>query len=840
MHRTLRLVFSELSHGVLDLRIFVPSFIVEAPRNVEEYADGGQPRLINEPDVLQDLIDSGDVATTPDGLIPAGETVDEVFDAIFFAYSGECATNGYERIGGQARQGQTFAALGTPALQTYHASWVNVLESDCSVSRGDDPEIRVAAHEIGHTLQRTPLAPHPAAYANAYELMDSCNGCFPGGYMTLPDVLRLPNELPQFSNWKPESVYMTLNPTSVSTNIEIAPVELDPRLAPHPQVVRIFTNQPYSYLLECRRPIGADSVWSADPVRDATGGVQILQVYPDGVPGGPSEVETMVVTDPADSSAFGSLWNPSSASYTDVSADLTISIGPDAGASCAATVNYGPSALTGAPDVGLTPWLTEPNFRYETIVIWVDSSCNGYEEDDPAGLRFGRSGGNVNGIGDPPCAFEENRVYARITNFGDQPANNISVTIDRTTFHDVGVWSPSDWVEIGTAPPVPSLAPGESVDVYVPWYPMPDLEEALEEGRVDIHSCLRVRVDQVVAPYVETNLTNQNGDNEQENIDYYEIVISPTSGEASSASGSLVLSNDGNEARTFYLSLDIAELPAGWGVDVGGGVNQVTVPASSVAEIPVSLVAPSGLPGIAPSESFDVVVTALVEREVADPRDPSGTNHLTAMSLVDGLILRGYAVTPVEIGITSFHDDMDGTIYTHGCLSDRVAGVPVRVQHIAPWGANVSTDAATDDSGCFSTEVQTGLQGIVRVRAVFSGTSDRQSAASNVIQVGAYAPMGTCCSARATPLCDRTEVEACVCAADPFCCSTAWDSVCVGEVESLGCSTCGDYCAARTQPGSYIQSVELCVCSIDAYCCQTAWDALCVSEVSSLGCGSCP
>jgi hypothetical protein len=25
---------------------------------------------------------------------------------------------------------------------------------------------------------------------------------------------------------------------------------------------------------------------------------------------------------------------------------------------------------------------------------------------------------------------------------------------------------------------------------------------------------------------------------------------------------------------------------------------------------------------------------------------------------------------------------------------------------------------------------------------------------------------------------------------DPFCCTTSWDSICVSEVEGLGCGTC--------------------------------------------------
>lgn len=49
----------------------------------------------------------------------------------------------------------------------------------------------------------------------------------------------------------------------------------------------------------------------------------------------------------------------------------------------------------------------------------------------------------------------------------------------------------------------------------------------------------------------------------------------------------------------------------------------------------------------------------------------------------------------------------------------------------------------------------------------------------------------TCCSAQGQRGCSDDSVEACVCAADSFCCNTRWDSLCVREVESLGCGACG-------------------------------------------------
>ncbi len=46
-----------------------------------------------------------------------------------------------------------------------------------------------------------------------------------------------------------------------------------------------------------------------------------------------------------------------------------------------------------------------------------------------------------------------------------------------------------------------------------------------------------------------------------------------------------------------------------------------------------------------------------------------------------------------------------------------------------------------------------------------------------------------CCS-EGPAGCEDRAVSACVCAADPYCCETEWDAICVNEVESLGCASC--------------------------------------------------
>ena len=90
--------------------------------------------------------------------------------------------------------------------------------------------------------------------------------------------------------------------------------------------------------------------------------------------------------------------------------------------------------------------------------------------------------------------------------------------------------------------------------------------------------------------------------------------------------------------------------------------------------------------------------------------------------------------------------------------------------------------------------------------------------------------------------CTDVVVESCVCDADQYCCNNSWDSICVAEVASLGCGTCESdvpCCSASGEAGCENSGTESCVCDADPYCCNVAWDSLCVQEVESLGCGSC-
>jgi hypothetical protein len=102
-------------------------------------------------------------------------------------------------------------------------------------------------------------------------------------------------------------------------------------------------------------------------------------------------------------------------------------------------------------------------------------------------------------------------------------------------------------------------------------------------------------------------------------------------------------------------------------------------------------------------------------------------------------------------------------------------------------------------------------------------------------------PDHDCCTT-GTPGCSD---EACcniVCGADPFCCQTAWDTICVNEAVSM----CGIVCGGGACPnpkhdcfttgGPGCSDVDCCntVCAADPFCCSTAWDGICVNEATTM------
>lgn len=123
-----------------------------------------------------------------------------------------------------------------------------------------------------------------------------------------------------------------------------------------------------------------------------------------------------------------------------------------------------------------------------------------------------------------------------------------------------------------------------------------------------------------------------------------------------------------------------------------------------------------------------------------------------------------------------------------------------------------------------------------------------ESCASCAADCGACS--GDCCGPHGGVGCGSPACQACVCAGDPFCCQTSWDSTCAGDTGpggacdaacpqcSGGCPTCGDACCdAHAGPGCALPACESCVCGIDDFCCDTTWDGLC-ADAATQACAS--
>lgn len=164
--------------------------------------------------------------------------------------------------------------------------------------------------------------------------------------------------------------------------------------------------------------------------------------------------------------------------------------------------------------------------------------------------------------------------------------------------------------------------------------------------------------------------------------------------------------------------------------------------------------------------------------------------------------------------------------------------------------------------------------------AVETGSVDWSESAEVTTESGSSesGTSGDCCEIHGGTGCEDPAVADCVCASDPYCCETFWDSLCVEEVDSLGCGFCGgstvtsasgvttgpdtgwdsgevtttadsggwddpippgDCCEPNEVPWCQDDEVALCVCEAAPFCCEEIWDEECVFLVDALGCGSC-
>ena len=104
---------------------------------------------------------------------------------------------------------------------------------------------------------------------------------------------------------------------------------------------------------------------------------------------------------------------------------------------------------------------------------------------------------------------------------------------------------------------------------------------------------------------------------------------------------------------------------------------------------------------------------------------------------------------------------------------------------------------------------------------------------------------GSCDTPNGSPYCNDAECCQAVCASDPYCCNTEWDSVCASATASLcggggggKTDSCGDPDSGSCQTANgtpYCNDQSCCeaVCVQDPFCCNTEWDQLCAEGAAS-------
>ncbi|MCZ7571632.1 MAG: hypothetical protein M5U01_24040 [Ardenticatenaceae bacterium] len=638
------------------------------------------------------------------------------------------------------------------------------------------------AHEIGHQLQLIDGVTlggnwngHPSGYASGYDLMDSCYPCDEGVYgLSGPPVMAGDKKV--FAGWLPSGKVVTVPAPSSGTGgmtVVLSPLEHLPSDTTAAQGIKIPIAPGKYYLVEVRRRLRADSLNIGPGIWDE--GVHIREIEEtrdppvrnvdscdttvaggcvrDGNPSSPtydpraanclSRPGGGLPRTAADVPAYCwpyPLWHVGN-TFNDAANAIQVRVDAAVGDGFSVTVTRG--VPPGHPDLFVVPWLTPPMNTWETIDIWVDSSCNGYESDvGPSGLRYGRRGdGTVIGNGDDPCANHRNRIYAHVRNAGDLPANDVRVHFRVTNPLGVGISSSTGWTEVGVAtaadfPALASLAPGASTDVYVEWTPAVSLTpEQIAAGHFNFHSCVQVVIDPVSGEIVTSN---QDGDGEQENFDNFEAVRDRVSGIYTLPERDFFLRNPFSRnqppfgPRTFFLNIE-SELPPGWSYSVADGLPSLTLNPDEVRRVPVKIVVPRGSPI---GQTYLLKVDARTLVTMTNQAIPPGWSYSRtheATHVVAGVVLAAQTVLQTNLSL-SVSVDAAGKIKATGVL-DPAHQTNVVVDYTDPSGNTTTRLASTDSTGKYQDTFSPSVTGVWKVRTIWQGDLDHAGAVSDEVSV---------------------------------------------------------------------------------------------------------
>lgn len=508
------------------------------------------------------------------------------------------------------------------------------------------------AHEIGHAFQVAGPA-HPSNYNSNFELMDSAYPGQTGVFEKLADKA-FPGWLPpdHYENVVPNvggapPAWAPANAAVGGALVNLRAMEYDPATLPNLQAARAYVSASLYYLISVRRRVlGDDLNPSYTPNGIPDEGVLIERV----VEGGNTTINDCDISSPCprwvevkgQGGNADALWKSGQSYFADgvsIAVDKPLDSNND---NWQVRIRYD---LNARPDVLVSPWRSPPSNTWESTDIWVDSPVNGFGT-YRYGTRTSTFGDSVPaGNGDDPAAGQENRIYARVRNLGTTDAANVVVRIDRTNPEGRGINGANGFVNIGSTT-IASIPAGGSVDAFVPYTPaFTPTAAQLADGRFYFHTCVRVRIDAVANELV---LGNQDGNGEQENIDYFQASPAPGPGAPQYVDSFTLRNNDSVRARSFNLSYT-SNTPRGWRVVVNNGSLNLTLQRGEIRRVPIVIRPRRTGPKLRPGTAYYVDVYAQYQQELINPLLPLLQRKHQEFRRLGGVRFEARVVAPTRI-----------------------------------------------------------------------------------------------------------------------------------------------------------------------------------------------
>lgn len=595
------------------------------------------------------------------------------------------------------------------------------------------------AHEMGHQMQANPGNPwHPSNYNSDFEQMDAEYPAQSGVFNKQANIA--------YPGWLPPSKYKIVNPPH-GASVGLYAEEQPPGGQPDFQAAKAFLTSggpKLYYLVSVRHHIlGDDQATTHGPSGLPDEGVLIERVVEGGDPNiddcAPNGCFRWVNVE-NNGSTTDTLWHVGDTYKSSADGiDITVRAKPDADHYI---VDIAYADKSGQPDVGLNSWLEPPGNTYETTDIWIDSPVNGYGT-----YRYpiwsDLMGGTVpSGNGDDPAIGQVNRLYARVRNYGSLTASNVVVHFDITNPPGVGINGSNGFIPLGTVtsaqfPGLASIPPGGHVDVYYNWTPNFSLTPAqIAAGTFYFHTCVRVRLDHVAG---ETFFANQDGDGQQENIDYFQAGSTGTPGAPGAPSTGIIhLRNDSPAvSKQFALSVLREDLPSSWVVDLNHGQPIVELGPGQEKDIPVSI-KQTRSEAVGSHHTIRVYASSLaVLHNALRPTDLHNEVKVLGGVQLQVAVLRKTKLECKSLGGGGFVGTLTG-------IQPSKQDAPVRVQVVGVTAAGKLTSLmgygiAPRGGGAFKASFQrTPVAGITlppRAVCLYAGSTTSTSAGSAIIKI---------------------------------------------------------------------------------------------------------